>query len=106
MASDALLQVLPDLRDLKLGRCLALQRPAWRRHPQPCTSFARLSSAGGFVWLASGDLVTRNADVHHPYRPASDFFYLAGVAEPGWGCLLDLETGGWPCLGSRVAGQA
>lgn len=59
------------------------------------------------MWLASGDLLTRNGDVFHAYRPHSDFFYLAGVAEPGWGCLLDLDSGegrAAPAVRRRVAG--
>eukprot|EP00877_Chromochloris_zofingiensis_P013741 jgi/Chrzof1/8620/Cz03g17190.t1 len=50
--------------------------------------------AGGIIYLSAGDAVKRNGyDVYHKFRPDSNFFYLAGVAEPGFACLLDTETG-------------
>lgn len=68
------------------------------------------------MWLAAGELLQRNGDVFHAYRPHSDFFYATGISEPGWGCLLDVETGEalshssdltviWGCLLLLLPGQ-
>jgi len=37
---------------------------------------------GSIVLLPSSCEQIRNRDVHYPYRPSSDFFYLSGFAEP------------------------
>lgn len=37
---------------------------------------------GGVAILATAPETIRNQDVHHPYRPNSDFYYLTGFAEP------------------------
>ncbi|KAI8473827.1 MAG: peptidase M24, structural domain-containing protein [Monoraphidium minutum] len=58
--------------------------------------------AGGLVWLSAGDLQPRNGDVFHAFRAASDFVYAAGVTEPGWGCLLDLDSGDFTLAAPRV----
>ena len=42
---------------------------------------AKLSDRGVAV-LPTAGLQTRNRDVHFPFRPDSDFFYLTGFAEP------------------------
>lgn len=53
------------------------------------TEFARRRAAlmrrigkGGVAILATAPETIRNQDVHHPYRPTSDFYYLTGFAEP------------------------
>jgi hypothetical protein len=49
--------------------------------------------AGGLVWLAAGEPARRNGDCTHAFRADSNFFYVTGVEEPRWGCLLDVDTG-------------
>ncbi len=53
------------------------------------TDFARRRQAlmrrigvGGVAILGTAPETLRNQDVHHPYRPNSDFYYLTGFAEP------------------------
>jgi len=36
----------------------------------------------GLLVLPTAPLAFRNGDVHHPYRPDSDFYYLSGFEEP------------------------
>ncbi len=45
--------------------------------------------AGGIAVFRAPGLVTHHHDVEHRYRPASDFFYLTGFAEPDAVAVLD-----------------
>lgn len=42
----------------------------------------RMMGAGSIAILPTAPLQIRNRDVHYPYRPDSDFFYLTGFPEP------------------------
>ncbi|MCP5317321.1 MAG: aminopeptidase P N-terminal domain-containing protein [Chromatiaceae bacterium] len=41
-----------------------------------------MMGAGSVAILPTSVEAVRNRDVHHPYRPDSDFYYLTGFAEP------------------------
>ena len=56
------------------------------------------SLGGGIIYLESGELLKRNADVFHKFRPHSNFAYVAGYCEPGAGCILDTESGQPRCF--------
>jgi hypothetical protein len=59
------------------------------------------------VFLSAGDHASRNgSDVYYKFRPDSNFFYLAGIAEPNYGLLLDTETGAVPPARCRPASTA
>ena len=47
----------------------------------------------GLILLGAAPEVRRNGDVHFPYRQDSDFLYLTGILEPGYGLVLDPERG-------------
>ena len=50
--------------------------------------------SGGLLYLEAGDPILRNgSDVFHPFRADSNFLYVTGVNQPGFGCLLDSEAG-------------
>ena len=50
--------------------------------------------SGGLLYLEAGDPILRNgSDVFHPFRADSNFLYVTGVNQPGFGCLLDAEAG-------------
>jgi Xaa-Pro aminopeptidase len=42
----------------------------------------RMMGRGSIAILPTAPQVIRNRDVHHPFRPDSDFYYLTGFAEP------------------------
>ena len=42
----------------------------------------RMMGAGSIAILPTAQQAIRNRDVHHAYRPDSDFFYLTGFPEP------------------------
>jgi Xaa-Pro aminopeptidase len=42
----------------------------------------RMMGPGSIAILPTAPLLIRNRDVHYPYRPDSDFFYLTGFPEP------------------------
>ncbi|MEN8177132.1 MAG: Xaa-Pro aminopeptidase [Pseudomonadota bacterium] len=42
----------------------------------------RMMGPGSIAILPTAPLLIRNRDVHYPYRPDSDFFYLTGYPEP------------------------
>ncbi|RLW56622.1 MAG: Xaa-Pro aminopeptidase, partial [gamma proteobacterium symbiont of Stewartia floridana] len=42
----------------------------------------RMMGPGSIAILPTAPLLIRNRDVHFPYRPDSDFFYLTGFPEP------------------------
>ncbi|WP_456415801.1 Xaa-Pro aminopeptidase [Thiolapillus sp.] len=42
----------------------------------------RMMGKGGIAILPAAATKLRNSDVHYPYRPDSDFYYLTGFAEP------------------------
>ncbi len=42
----------------------------------------RMMGPGSIAILPTAPLLIRNRDVHHAYRPDSDFFYLSGFPEP------------------------
>ena len=42
----------------------------------------RMMGPNSIAILPTAPLVVRNRDVHYPYRPDSDFFYLTGFPEP------------------------
>lgn len=48
----------------------------------------RMMGAGSIAILPTAPLQIRNRDVHFPYRPDSDFFYLTGFPEPEAICVL------------------
>jgi hypothetical protein len=46
------------------------------------------------VYLESGEEVLRNGtDVFHTFRADSNFLYVSGINLPGFGCILDMESG-------------
>jgi hypothetical protein len=50
--------------------------------------------AGGLLYLEAGEQILRNgSDVFHAYRADSNFFYVTGVNEPGFACLVDTDRG-------------
>ena len=42
----------------------------------------RMMGPGSIAILPTAPLLIRNRDVHYPYRPDSDFYYLTGFSEP------------------------
>lgn len=42
----------------------------------------RMMGQGSIAILPTAPLAIRNRDVHHPFRPDSDFYYLTGFGEP------------------------
>ena len=42
----------------------------------------RIMGRGSIAIIPAAALCTRNNDVHYPYRPDSDFYYLTGFGEP------------------------
>jgi Xaa-Pro aminopeptidase len=42
----------------------------------------RMMGPGSIAILPTAPLAIRNRDVHHPFRPDSDFYYLTGFGEP------------------------
>ena len=42
----------------------------------------RIMGKGSIAIIPAAALCTRNNDVHYPYRPDSDFYYLTGFGEP------------------------
>ncbi len=46
------------------------------------TELMRRIGANSIVILPTAREFVRNRDVHHPFRPDSDFYYLSGFAEP------------------------
>jgi Xaa-Pro aminopeptidase len=48
----------------------------------------RMMGPGSIAILPTAPLLIRNRDVHFPYRPDSDFFYLTGFPEPEAVCVL------------------
>ncbi len=42
----------------------------------------RIMGSNSIAILPTAPLLVRNRDVHYPYRPESDFFYLTGFPEP------------------------
>jgi len=48
----------------------------------------RMMGPGSIAILPTAPLQIRNRDVHFPYRPDSDFFYLTGFPEPEAICVL------------------
>lgn len=42
----------------------------------------RMMGPGSIAILPAGSQVTRNRDIHFPFRPDSDFYYLTGFTEP------------------------
>lgn len=42
----------------------------------------RMMGNGSIAILPTAPLAVRNRDVHHPFRPDSDFYYLSGFPEP------------------------
>jgi len=48
----------------------------------------RMMGPGSIAILPTAPLLIRNRDVHYPYRPDSDFFYLTGFPEPEAVCVL------------------
>jgi Xaa-Pro aminopeptidase len=42
----------------------------------------RMMGPGSIAILPTAPLLVRNRDVHYPYRPDSDFYYLTGFPEP------------------------
>jgi Xaa-Pro aminopeptidase len=42
----------------------------------------RMMGAGSIAILPTAPQAVRNRDVHHPFRPDSDFYYLTGFPEP------------------------
>lgn len=63
--------------------------------------------SGGLVFLSAGDLVPRNGDVYHQFRPSSDFLYATGLDDmPGWGCLFDADSGRMTLVAPRVPEEA
>ncbi len=52
---------------------------------------AKKLGTGAVAIIPSGRMVQRNGDVHYPFRPDSDFFYLTGFSEPN---ALIVLTGG------------
>mmetsp|Transcript_3905 Transcript_3905/g.10045 ORF Transcript_3905/g.10045 Transcript_3905/m.10045 type:complete len:512 (+) Transcript_3905:183-1718(+) len=67
---------------------------------------ARVTSSmpeGSVIYLEAGEEVPRNGmDVFYDFRPDSDFFYLTGCAEPGFGALIDTSAGTYTLLSPRV----
>ncbi|KAF8055939.1 hypothetical protein HT031_006578 [Scenedesmus sp. PABB004] len=63
--------------------------------------------AGGLIYVSGGDLAHRNgADVYHKFRPSSDFAYLTGVCEPGFGALIDPESQRFVLVAPKVPAEA
>jgi Xaa-Pro aminopeptidase len=48
----------------------------------------RMMGADSIAILPAAPQLIRNRDVHFPYRPDSDFYYLTGFAEPEAVCVL------------------
>jgi Xaa-Pro aminopeptidase len=48
----------------------------------------RMMGPNSIAIVPTAPLLVRNRDVHYPYRPDSDFFYLTGFAEPEAVCVL------------------
>lgn len=48
----------------------------------------RMMGPGSIAILPAAPQLIRNRDVHFPYRPDSDFFYLTGFPEPEAVCVL------------------
>jgi Xaa-Pro aminopeptidase len=48
----------------------------------------RMMGSNSIAILPAAAQLIRNRDVHYPYRPDSDFFYMTGFAEPDAVCAL------------------
>lgn len=51
-------------------------------HKRRRRQLMRMMGPGSIAILPAAVQATRNRDVHYPYRPDSDFYYLTGFAEP------------------------
>eukprot|EP00193_Tetraselmis_chui_P000276 CAMPEP_0177761212 /NCGR_PEP_ID=MMETSP0491_2-20121128/5683_1 /TAXON_ID=63592 /ORGANISM="Tetraselmis chuii, Strain PLY429" /LENGTH=498 /DNA_ID=CAMNT_0019277169 /DNA_START=63 /DNA_END=1559 /DNA_ORIENTATION=- len=72
-------------------------------HHQLRAKVVSMMPEGSVIYLEGGEAVRRNGmDVFYDYRPDSDFFYLTGCAEPGFGALIDTVTGKYTLLSAKV----
>ncbi|PNW86350.1 hypothetical protein CHLRE_02g083065v5 [Chlamydomonas reinhardtii] len=63
--------------------------------------------AGGLLYLESGEAPARNgSDVFHRHRSHSHFVYVTGCMAPGYGALIDAETGHFTLLAPRLPEEA